>query len=257
MNILTRCILPAALLSMTLACEPADSSPAPAPAATLDQVQPLAVAFDFVDGADFPRSVRFLDAALLEDGLRLRYRALVDGQARTIDYAQYGSDAPMEVSVTGPDTRASIALVIDDGRADFYIADVAVGAFEWTEKGTELSSDRQSDALSFALLSLFPHQVEGLDPAGLFEYERQTETADGYGTLEQGKVTLGGIIGSIGGLFKARIKCTKINTYTCSAQCAQTADGCACGGQCGAIACCSSGCTVREEVTYSGGVGAG
>ncbi len=257
MNALTRCILPVALLSLTLACEAVDETPAPAPTPTLDQVQPLAVAFEFVDGAGHARSVRFLDAALLEDGLRLRYRAVVDGQPRTIDYAQYGSDAPMEISVSGPAPRASLALVIDDDRAEFYIGDQAVGAFEWTEEGTELSSERQSDPLSFALLSLFPHQVEGLDPAGLFEYERQIDATDGYGALEQGKITLGGIIGGIGGLFRARIKCTKINIYTCAAQCTQTADGCECGGQCGLIACCSSGCTVREEVTYSGGIGGG
>ena len=53
-----------------------------------------------------------------------------------------------------------------------------------------------------------------------------------------------------------RCKKKKIKINTCEQQCTQTADGCACGGQCGAIACCASGCVNAEEVKweYGGGV---
>lgn len=246
-----------ALAASTLACGAVED--APTEGAAGDLTRSLTQSFDFVDGAGEPRHVQFVAAALLEDGVRLRYRALVDGQPRDIDYAQYGSNAPMEVTVTGPDPSANVALVIEDGRAEFFIADVPVGVFEWTPAGTEITTERRSDPLSFALLSLFPHQVAGLEPGGLFEYERVADAPEGYGALEQGKVSLGGILGGIGKIFGigARVKCTKTSVYTCAAQCAQTADGCACGGQCGTIACCSSGCTVREETTYSGGIGGG
>ncbi len=246
-----------ALAGLTLACGTAEDAPTERP--TQDLVRALDQSFDFVDGAGEARSVQFIAAALLEDGVRLRYRAVVDGQPLTIDYAQYGSNAPMELTVTGPDATASLALIIEAGGAEFFIAGEPVGVFEWTEEGTEITTARASDPLSFALLSLFPHQVAGLEPAGLFEYERAGDAPEGYGALQQGKVTLAGILGGIGKIFGggARVRCNKVKIYTCDTQCAQTADGCACGGACGPIACCSSGCTIREERTYEGGVGTG
>lgn len=243
----TRFLLAFALL-FTTACGVDDADPVTASAVD-DRVVPLSLGFDFVDGADVARSIEFVDAALVEDGLRLRYRALVDGQPRSIEYAQYGTDAPLEITIDGPDARAALGLFIDGDRADFYIAGTRVGAFAWTVEGTSFTTPLQSDELSFALLSLFPHQVAGLEPATLFAGARYGDADDGYGSIQQGIFAK---------LFRAKVKCTKNRIYSCSGDiCAQTAEGCACGGACGTIACCSGGCTVDESVTYSGGVGAG
>ncbi len=249
-----------ALTGLVLACGPIDDAPSPSASATAPgsatETALLELSVDFVDGAGEARRVELVDATLLEDGLRLRYRALVDGQPRTMEYAQYGSDAPMEVTVTGPDARSEVGLFIEHGQAEFFIAGQPVGLFAWDELGTTITTPLSSDPLSFALLSLFPHQVTGAEPARLFEQGRQVDAAAGFGALEQG-ISLGGILRGIGKIFGggARVTCTKVKIYSCQEQCTQTADGCACGAQCGTIACCSSGCKTEERTEYKGGVG--
>ncbi len=198
----------------------------------------------YTDGAGVEREAHFIDAALLDDGLRLRYRALIDGQPRTIEYAQYGSDTPLELSVHGPE-GAELALFIEGEEAEFVIAGESVGAFDWTAEGSDLETQRQGDPLSFALLSLFPHQVEGLQPELLFAHSEAHTLGGGLEALEQGKITLKGVLKAIGGLFSggARAGCTKLPDI-CSQMGTESPDGGGCqnGSACGKIKCCAGSC---------------
>lgn len=198
------------------------------------------------DGAGFVRDVVFEEARLDETARTLTYLAWVDGRARTLTYAD--DDGALRITATDGHVDGEVSLLLLADRAEFSVAGQLIGHFLPGED-THIRTFAGSDPLSFALLSFFPHAIEGLEPEVLFPVGGVAEVGDGISETRVGLRLFGLQIGQP----KVRCKRVKVKINTCQHQCTQTSDGCACGGQCGAIACCQTGCVNEEKTEWDYG----
>ena len=224
-----------------------------------DEVVTLRRELTFTDGAGEERLALVRDVALLEGGDTLRYRLQLDGQARIVTYGLAEGPQTLLVVVDGPDDQTEeIALRVGAHDVEMAIRGETIGVFARGE-GEHAPTALHADPLSFAALSLFPHQVQGLTPGELFAGYSAYETGEGgIDRVRQGKITLKGVLQAIGGLFSggARADCVKNpDISSCDVPCAIVTDTPQ-GGPCGAIPCCAGGCEVVEG-GYSYGVEVG
>lgn len=224
-----------------------------------DEVVALRRELTFTDGAGEERIVLVRDVAMLDGGDTLRYRLQLDGQARTVSYGLAESAGTLLVVVDGPDGQSEeIALRVGADDVEMAIRGETIGVFARGE-GARAPTALHADPLSFAALSLFPHQVQGLTPGELFAgYSAYESGESGIDRVRQGKITLKGILQAIGGLFTggARADCVKNpDVSSCDVPCSIVSDTPQ-GGPCGSIPCCAAGCQVTEG-GYSYGVEVG
>lgn len=235
----------AAILSIfqLTGCDPEAQGP-DAAAQTVE----LGLRLELEDGAGVMRRVEFERASLDDATGALVYEARVDGEARQLSYLR--TDEGLSVRATAGELDDEVELLVLDDSVELGIGGVHVGSLG---RGVEAQvvTEIKADELSFALLSFFPHQRDGLRPAELFgDVGATREAPEG---LEQSTQGLFGI--HLGG---ANLACkkVKIRTYACDQQGTQTPEGCSGGSACGPILCCVSGCRIDESTKfeYGGGV---
>lgn len=217
-----------------MACEAGPNSEATDP-----QVREIGQSITAVDGAGFERDF-VIDRATKDPATgAIRYETYVDGVYRT--YTLTEAEGATMIAVAGEEVDTHIELTVLADRAELTIAGETVGHLMRGED-SKVDTNKGSDPFSFALLSLLIHRVDGLRPQQLFAPEGFGVTSEALriGPITIGKVSLG-------------CKKKKVKINTCEQQCTQTADGCACGGQCGAISCCASGCVNAEETVWEYG----
>jgi hypothetical protein len=237
-------------LALATACEaPGPDAESGTHADALRITEP-AYAQRLVDGAGLGRAVR-IDRALVDPSAGVvRYEGSIDGDAASVTYTLLSAHA-VSVRADAETSGRSVELVVEAGLADFAIDDETVGAFPWAPGADGVSTPEGSDPIAFAMLSVMPHQLEGLEPETLFV--DASTVAPGITARRQ---AAGGLFAGIGKLLGVHIKvnCETVRTYKCGSQCTTTPEGqCGCGSACGPIPCCSGACEITEAKVYGTG----